>query len=70
MKYRIKEIAGPCGQPVYMVQGLVGLFRKEWVDLTLTGLPAHKIGRSGAALATPFVTRAEAERAIVRFAGL
>lgn len=35
MKYRIDERSDSCGQPVYMVQGLVGIFRKQWIDLTV-----------------------------------
>lgn len=70
MKYRIDKRAAPCGQPVYMVQGLVGIFRKQWIDLTVSGLPAFRFGGGGVALATPYMTRVDAERAIIRFAGL
>lgn len=70
MKYRIDERSDSCGQPVYMVQGMVGIFRKQWIDLTVSGLPAFRFGGGGVALATPYMTRVDAERAIIRFAGL
>lgn len=65
MKYRIDKRADPCGQPVYMVQGLVGIFRKQWIDLTVSGLPAYRFG--GASVTSAATEKQNATLSFIHF---